>query len=99
MVDEVAGANAGAAIGSVGVVVGATPAAAPDSSALHGPSLMPGLGAQGGGAESVRATVPEATLRAEEAKVSRADLREGPAVSALRAKLDALQTEFAFLRP
>src|SRR5690606_25278137 len=99
MVDEVAGANAGAEFGSVGVVVGATLAAAPDLSALNGPILMPGVGAQGGGAESVRALVPEAMLRAVVPNVSREVLREGPSVSALRAKLDALQTEFAFLRP
>ncbi|WP_067854681.1 orotidine-5'-phosphate decarboxylase [Nocardia shimofusensis] len=98
MVDEAAARNAGAEFGSVGVVVGATLAAAPDLSALNGPILMPGVGAQGGGPESVRELVPEAVLRAVVPNVSREVLREGPSVSGLRARLDALQGEFGFLR-
>lgn len=48
MVDEAAARNAGSGLGSVGVVVGATLTEAPDLSALNGPILMPGVGAQGG---------------------------------------------------
>jgi len=98
MVDEAAARNAGAEFGSVGVVVGATLAAAPDLSTLNGPILMPGIGAQGGGPESVRDLVPESMLRAVVPNVSREVLRAGPSVPALRAKLDALQGEFGFLR-
>lgn len=98
MVDEAAARNRGAEFGSVGVVVGATLAAAPDLTALNGPILMPGVGAQGGGPESVRELVPEAMLRAVVPNVSREVLRAGPSVTALRAKLDAIQGEFAFLR-
>ncbi|WP_067842108.1 orotidine-5'-phosphate decarboxylase [Nocardia lijiangensis] len=98
MVDEAAARNAGEDFGSVGVVVGATLAEAPDLSALNGPILMPGIGAQGGGPESVRDLVPESMLGAVVPNVSREVLREGPSVSALRAKVAALQEDFAFLR-
>ncbi|WP_216911704.1 orotidine-5'-phosphate decarboxylase [Nocardia noduli] len=98
IVDEATLCNAGAEFGSVGVVVGATLTEAPDVSALNGPILMPGVGAQGGGPDSVRALVPEAMLRSVLPAVSREVLREGPSVSALRARLNAIQDEFAFLR-
>ncbi|MEV0292421.1 orotidine-5'-phosphate decarboxylase [Nocardia sp. NPDC050710] len=97
MVDEAALCNAGEGFGSVGVVVGATLAEAPDLSTLNGPILMPGVGAQGGDPETVRALVPEQMLRAVVPNVSREVLREGPSVSALRAKTSALQDQFAFL--
>ncbi|WP_228001310.1 orotidine-5'-phosphate decarboxylase [Nocardia australiensis] len=98
MVDEAAARNAGHEFGSVGVVVGATLAEAPDLSNLNGPVLMPGVGAQGGGPESVRALVSGPMLRAVVPAVSREVLRAGPAVSALRAKVGALQEEFGFLQ-
>ncbi|MGN2637255.1 orotidine-5'-phosphate decarboxylase [Nocardia takedensis] len=98
MVDEAARRNAGEEFGSVGVVVGATLAEAPDLSELGGPILMPGVGAQGGGPDSVRALVPEHVLSAAVPAVSREVLREGPSVPALRARLAAFQEEFAFLR-
>ncbi|WP_405177110.1 orotidine-5'-phosphate decarboxylase [Nocardia sp. NBC_01377] len=98
IVDEATLCNVGAEFGSVGVVVGATLTEAPDVSALNGPILMPGVGAQGGGPDSVRALVPEAMLRSVLPAVSREVLREGPSVSALRARLNAIQDEFAFLR-
>lgn len=98
MVDEAARCNAGAANGSVGVVVGATLAEAPDLSALNGPILMPGVGAQGGGPASVRALVPDRVLSSAVPAVSREVLRAGPSVSALRARLGEIQDEFAFLR-
>ncbi|MGO4612945.1 orotidine-5'-phosphate decarboxylase [Nocardia sp. 2YAB30] len=98
MVDEAAARNAGTGFGSVGVVVGATLTEAPDLSALNGPILMPGVGAQGGGPESIRDLVPEPMLRAVVPNVSREVLREGPTVPALRARVSALQDAFAFLQ-
>lgn len=98
MVDAVAQCNAGQEFGSVGVVLGATLTEAPDLAEFNGPILMPGVGAQGGGPETVRALVPEQLLRAAVPTVSREVLGAGPSVSALRAKVSALQEEFAFLR-
>ncbi|WP_084531875.1 orotidine-5'-phosphate decarboxylase [Nocardia miyunensis] len=98
MVDEVAAHNAGAEFGSVGVVIGATLAEAPDPSRLNGPILMPGVGAQGGGADSIRALVPAQSLRAVVPNVSREVLGEGPSVAALRTRVTQLADEFAFLQ-
>ncbi|MBH0774900.1 orotidine-5'-phosphate decarboxylase [Nocardia bovistercoris] len=98
MVDEAARCNADVEFGSVGVVVGATLAQAPDLSGLNGPILMPGVGAQGGGPDSVRALVPESVFASAVPAVSREVLRAGPSVAALRAALSAIQDEFAFLR-
>ncbi|MEU7764644.1 orotidine-5'-phosphate decarboxylase [Nocardia sp. NPDC049190] len=97
MVDEAAARNADAEFGSVGVVVGATLTAAPELSGLNGPILMPGVGAQGGGPETIRALVPESMLRAVVPTVSREVLRAGPSVPALRASVAALQDGFGFL--
>ncbi|MFC4126921.1 orotidine-5'-phosphate decarboxylase [Nocardia rhizosphaerae] len=98
MVDEAAARNTGHGFGSVGVVVGATLTDAPDLSALNGPILMPGVGAQGGGAESIRALVPAANLAAVVPNVSREVLGAGPSVTALCDKTAQLQEEFAFLQ-
>ncbi|WP_330256539.1 orotidine-5'-phosphate decarboxylase [Nocardia sp. NBC_00565] len=98
MVDAAAQCNAGQEFGSVGVVVGATLTQVPDLSALNGPILMPGVGAQGGGGETIRGLVCEQMLHAVVPAASREVLGAGPSVSALRAKLSALQEEFAFLR-
>ncbi|MFD3593711.1 orotidine-5'-phosphate decarboxylase [Nocardia sp. NPDC058640] len=98
MVDDAAARNAGDGFGSVGVVVGATLTQAPDLSALNGPILMPGVGAQGGGADSIRALVPEANLAAVVPNVSREVLNAGPSVTALCDKTAQLQEEFAFLQ-
>lgn len=98
MVDEAAARNAGGEFGSVGVVVGATLTEAPDLSALNGPILMPGVGAQGGGPETIRDLVPEPMLGAVVPNVSREVLRDGPTVPALRARVHALQDAFAFLQ-
>ncbi|MFD6391727.1 orotidine-5'-phosphate decarboxylase [Nocardia sp. NPDC060259] len=98
MVDEAAARNAGHGFGSVGVVVGATLTEAPDLSALNGPILMPGVGAQGGGADSIRALVPEANLAAVVPNVSREVLNAGPSVTALCDKMAQLREEFAFLQ-
>ncbi|GGK39396.1 orotidine-5'-phosphate decarboxylase [Nocardia camponoti] len=99
MVDEAAARNADAdGLGSVGVVVGATLTEAPDLSALNGPILMPGVGAQGGGADSIRALVPAESLAWVVPSVSREILNAGPSVSALCAETERLQGEFAFLQ-
>ncbi|MGQ4615122.1 orotidine-5'-phosphate decarboxylase [Nocardia sp. R7R-8] len=98
MVDEAAARNAGVEFGSVGVVVGATLSDAPDLSALNGPILMPGVGAQGGGPETIRNLVPEPMLAAVVPNVSREVLRDGPTVPALRARVHAFQDAFAFLQ-
>jgi orotidine-5'-phosphate decarboxylase len=98
MVDDAAAHNAGAEFGSVGVVVGSTLDQAPDLSCLNGPILMPGVGAQGGGAESIRAVVPAPSLRAVLPSVSRELLGQGPSVAALRTRMTQLADEFAFLQ-
>nr|WP_206530612.1 orotidine-5'-phosphate decarboxylase [Rhodococcus aetherivorans] len=98
MVDEAAARNAGAdTLGSVGVVVGATLTRAPDLSALHGPILMPGVGAQGGTADDVRRLAGE-HLDAVVPNVSREVLRAGPTVAALRGAVARTVDSFAFLR-
>ena len=98
MVDDAAAANAGSEFGSVGVVIGATLTQAPDLSKLNGPILMPGVGAQGGGAESIRALVPERDLGAVVPNVSREVLKFGPSVAALQEQMQRLTEEFAFLQ-
>lgn len=99
VVDEMAARNAGAdPLGPLGVVVGATVAPGTvDVSALHGPILAPGVGAQGGTADGVRRLFGDALPHVLPA-VSREVLRHGPDVAALRAAVDRLVTEFAFLR-
>ncbi|RDI67352.1 orotidine-5'-phosphate decarboxylase [Nocardia pseudobrasiliensis] len=98
MVDDAAACNVGAAFGSVGVVVGATLTEAPDLSKLNGPILMPGVGAQGGGAESIRALVSPDSYTAVLPNVSREVLASGPSVAALRTRVHQLNEEFAFLQ-
>jgi orotidine-5'-phosphate decarboxylase len=97
VVDECAACNEGAdELGSVGVVVGATLTEAPDLSALHGPVLMPGVGAQGGTADDVRRLVGD-RLGAVVPNVSRDVLRAGPSVADLRAAVARTLDGFAFL--
>ncbi|RJO68473.1 orotidine-5'-phosphate decarboxylase [Nocardia panacis] len=98
MVDAAAERNAGAEFGAVGVVVGATLTDAPDMSRLNGPVLMPGVGAQGGGPESIRALLPESMFHAAVPNVAREVLGAGPEVPALRAKVAELQDVFGFLQ-
>ncbi|MGV0594636.1 orotidine-5'-phosphate decarboxylase [Mycolicibacterium porcinum] len=101
VVDDVASVNrsaanqaAGPSTGSVGVVVGATVTDLPDLSALGGPVLVPGVGAQGGRADALggfggaRLVLPT---------VSREVLRAGPAVADLRAAAERLRDEVAYL--
>ncbi|WP_459546972.1 orotidine-5'-phosphate decarboxylase [Nocardia sp. X0981] len=97
VVDAVAESNRGEEYGSVGVVVGATLTDIPDLTALNGPILLPGVGAQGGTPDTVRALLPEEVWPAAVPAVSRDVLRAGPSVPALRARLAALQEEFSFL--
>jgi orotidine-5'-phosphate decarboxylase len=99
VVDEMARRNAGAdPLGSLGVVVGATiEPGIVDLDGLHGPILAPGVGAQGGTADDVRA-VFGAALPFVIPAVSREVLRHGPDPIALRAAVDRLVAEFAFLR-
>lgn len=78
----------GAALGSFGLVVGATVGdaverAGIDLAAVRGPLLMPGLGAQGGTAESVRGVVGPAWPLVL-ASSSREVLGAGPDAAALR---------------
>ncbi len=81
----------------MGVVVGATLTDAPDLSALHGPILMPGVGAQGGTADDVRRLAGDA-LRSVVPNVSREVLRAGPSVAALRDAVARTVDGFAFLQ-
>lgn len=88
MLDAVAAENAGAApLGSVGVVVGATvtgPGREHDLSALNGPILAPGIGAQGATAADLREVFGPA-LKNVLPNSSREVLGAGPDVAGLRA--------------
>ena len=82
--------------GSVGVVVGATVFQPPDLSALGGPVLVPGIGAQGGRAEALGGlggAAPGQLLPA----VSRDVLRAGPGVPELRAAGERMLDAVAYL--
>jgi orotidine-5'-phosphate decarboxylase len=82
--------------GSVGVVVGATVADPPDVSALGGPVLVPGVGAQGGRPEALGGlggAHPGQLLPA----VSRDVLRAGPEVAAVRAAAERFRDAVAYL--
>ncbi|MGX9791339.1 orotidine-5'-phosphate decarboxylase [Mycobacterium sp. MMS18-G62] len=82
--------------GSVGVVVGATLTDPPDLSDLHGPVLVPGVGAQGGRPEALKGfggAGPGQLLPA----VSRELLREGPDVAALRSAAERMRDAVAYL--
>jgi orotidine-5'-phosphate decarboxylase len=100
IVDEAAAVNRGTAPkpGSVGVVVGATlnPADVPDLSALGGPVLVPGLGAQGGRPDAL-AGLGGAGRGQLIPAVSREILRAGPRPGALRAAGERLRDAVAHL--
>jgi orotidine-5'-phosphate decarboxylase len=98
VVDDAAQLNPAGQPGSVGVVVGATLTETPDLTMLNGPILLPGVGAQGGTADKVRALLPQHLWRTAVPNVSRDVLRAGPSVTALRSRLAEFQEEFAFLR-
>lgn len=95
MVDGAAARNAGAVpLGSVGVVVGATHDHGLDLSALHGPVLAPGLGAQGAGPADVGRRFA-GTDGIVLPSASRSVLRAGPDVPALRAAAESLRDDLA----
>ena len=97
---ELAARNAGAETwGSHGAVVGATIGRTPVSTAdldIHGPLLVPGVGAQGGTVESVRAVFGDA-VRHVVPSSSREILGAGPDVDALRAATRRTNEQFAAL--
>ncbi|MDN5931599.1 MAG: orotidine-5'-phosphate decarboxylase [Pseudonocardia sp.] len=100
MVDGAAARNAatrnGAAapLGSVGIVVGATHEHGLALSALHGPVLAPGLGAQGAGPADIRARFAD-VAGVVLPSASRSVLRTGPDPVALRAAAARLRDELA----
>ena len=101
IVDAAAQINRSAAaavglMGSVGVVVGATLDEVPDLSALGGPVLVPGVGAQGGRPESL-AGLGGAGRGQLLPAVSREVLRAGPDVAAVRAAGERLRDAVAYL--
>ncbi len=92
IVDAAGAENRATGTGSVGVVVGATLTELPDLSALDGPVLAPGLGAQGGRPQDL-ARLGAKVLPA----VSREVLRAGPDVAAIRAAAERLRDAVAHL--
>ena len=99
VIDDIAARNVGAdPFGAIGIVVGATiGSATADLSRLHGPYLVPGIGAQGGTADDVR-RIFGSGLAAVVPSVSREVLRAGPDPAGLRAAVNAQIDQFAFLR-
>ena len=98
VVDDAGSVNRAAAqgFGSVGVVIGATLDQVPDVSALDGPVLVPGVGAQGGRPEALAGlggARPGQLLPA----VSREILRAGPDPAAVRAAGERLRDAVAYL--
>jgi orotidine-5'-phosphate decarboxylase len=88
-------ANSGE-LGHVGVVVGATVFQPPDLSALGGPVLVPGIGAQGGRPEALAGlggAQPGQLLPA----VSREVLKAGPGVAELRSAAERMRDVVAYL--
>ena len=92
IVDAAGAENRATGTGSVGVVVGATLTELPDLSALGGPVLAPGVGAQGGRPEDL-ARLGAKVLPA----VSREVLRAGPDVAAIRAAAERFRDAVAHL--
>jgi orotidine-5'-phosphate decarboxylase len=94
VVDTAAALNAGAEpLGSVGLVVGATLGeTGHDLTAVNGPLLAPGVGAQGATAADLR-TVFGSALGSVLPSVSREVLRAGPSVAALREAADRLRDD------
>ncbi len=98
IVDAAAANNAGIEpLGHVGVVVGATSRDHQlDLSALNGPILAPGIGAQGGTVQGLRATFGPALPNVLPA-TAREVLRHGPSAHELRASARKLRDELAVL--
>ncbi len=93
---EAANHAAGQGFGPVGVVVGATLDQVPDLSALDGPVLVPGVGAQGGRPEAL-AGLGGARAGQLLPAVSREVLRAGPGPDAVRAAAERLRDAVAYL--
>ncbi|GAA4927019.1 orotidine-5'-phosphate decarboxylase [Actinoplanes utahensis] len=89
VIDEISQVNAGAQpLGSLGLVVGATIGeTGHDLSAVNGPLLAPGLGAQGGTPDDLRAVFGE-SLHNVLPSYSREVLAAGPEIADLRAATD-----------
>ena len=87
---------AGGEFGSVGVVVGATLDQVPDLSALGGPVLVPGVGAQGGRPEAL-AGLGGARAGQLLPAVSRDVLRAGPDPAAVRRAGERILDAVAYL--
>ncbi|MGI8418830.1 MAG: orotidine-5'-phosphate decarboxylase [Nakamurella sp.] len=89
MVDKVAALNVGATpLGSFGLVIGANLGSLElELSALNGPILAPGMGAQGGGPQELAALFGE-QLAAVLPSSSREILAAGPSVQGLRSAAD-----------
>lgn len=98
IVDAAAANNANhEPMGYVGVVAGATVRAGElDFSALNGPVLAPGVGAQGGSVQGLRAVFGSALPRVLPA-TARDVLRQGPAVGDLRSAVRRLRDEMVSL--
>jgi orotidine-5'-phosphate decarboxylase len=98
IVDAAAAVNRGGLPepGSVGVVIGATLSDPPDLSALQGPVLVPGVGAQGGRPEALEGLGGARRGQLLPA-VSREILRCGPDVFALRAAAEKLRDAVSHL--
>ncbi|MFC9691295.1 orotidine-5'-phosphate decarboxylase [Kribbella sp. NPDC056951] len=78
----------GAEFGSFGAVVGATISRTDEDLDIRGPLLAPGLGAQGGTAEALRAVFGEAAARNVVPSSSREILGAGPAAAGLQEAAD-----------
>ncbi|MEV4282832.1 orotidine-5'-phosphate decarboxylase [Actinoplanes xinjiangensis] len=89
VIDEISQVNAGVKpLGSLGLVVGATIGeTGHDLSAVNGPMLAPGLGAQGGTPDDLRAVFGE-SLHNVLPSYSREVLAAGPEIADLRAATD-----------
>jgi orotidine-5'-phosphate decarboxylase len=99
VVDEAAARNRGAApSGGVGLVVGATADHGLDLTALNGPVLTPGLGAQGAGPADI-ATRFRDVRGLVLPSASRSVLAAGPDVAALRTAAGALRDALAAVLP
>ncbi|WNG89866.1 orotidine-5'-phosphate decarboxylase [Mycobacterium sp. ITM-2016-00317] len=96
IVDAAAEVNRSTGSSDVGVVVGATLADPPDVSALDGPVLVPGVGAQGGRPEALAGLGGAAPGRLLPA-VSRDVLRAGPDLAKLRAAAARMRDSVAYL--
>ncbi|MCG5472763.1 orotidine-5'-phosphate decarboxylase [Micromonospora sp. LAH09] len=100
VIDEISQLNSGATpLGSFGLVVGATIGdTGHDLSAVGGPLLAPGLGAQGAGAADLR-TVFGSSLGSVLPSYSREVLSAGPDVAALRAAADRVLADCRAVLP